>query len=291
MLRYELQKNKKTINDLCQEKINEREKIKCEYLSKITEMEKKLKAQQSEIEFKNIEIMQSRTKRNETLRSSMLDRLGIPHEEATHKKYTESEISSLFDLGIQTNFNKSQTHKTIELPASINEKENNNTADLDKTKHFQYLSTNCISDRTAFEELRAILFQLHSKIECNISTADCDKILAIASYAVKRMVDKIDAKQTIDTQEKIEHKFNCVLLKKMQQHYLHTSNIYQANRMFNNEKIHLVRRILSCLVLCCSISTKVYDLLLTSGFLKDISGAIMQFGYTVSLNTLLYFRL
>lgn len=94
-LRYELELNKQKFTDLNKKKLSDIEQLQREYLDKINNLEKLVENQRAEIDFKNIEIMNSKTRR------SMNNTTIQPHINTNHKdNLNEHDIHSLFQIPI-----------------------------------------------------------------------------------------------------------------------------------------------------------------------------------------------
>lgn len=94
-LRYELELNKQKFTDLNKKKISDMEQLQRDYLDKINNLEKLVENQRAEIDFKNIEIMNSKSRR------SMNNTTIQPQTNINHKNnLNDNEIYSIFQIPI-----------------------------------------------------------------------------------------------------------------------------------------------------------------------------------------------
>ncbi|XP_065083749.1 ATR-interacting protein mus304 [Ochlerotatus camptorhynchus] len=244
MLRYEL-KNVKSQNDqLRLEKMKETETIKKEWVEKMKDLEKVIVAQKSELEFKNMEMMNLKTKRLSN--SFRVDKDGPSKE----KTMTEKDFK-IHNRQIQL-FQRS-TLEDFQIDPKI--------FDLSAESISKFNTTNRLSN---FSKGDAVLSQHLGRLQSYLSQLICLKgslseesistIVLIANQAtdeIRKYCNRLPMVRVKDAHlgAKVAYDFLC---KNSKRNRLQGPvNTYQRESIFHHEKAIIQRRFLAALGLLC----------------------------------------
>lgn len=93
-LRYELELNKQKFAEMNQKKMSDVENLQKEYIDKINSLEKTIENQRAEIDFKNIEILNSKSRRS--LNNSTI--MPPPPQPAQRELLSGADCYSLYQI-------------------------------------------------------------------------------------------------------------------------------------------------------------------------------------------------
>ncbi|XP_053665583.1 ATR-interacting protein mus304 [Anopheles marshallii] len=302
MLRYELKMVKTTNEQLRLEKMREKETIQKDWIEKMKNLEKTISAQKVENEFKEIEIMNLKTKRlNATMRSSEVrDGVEAPKTsaqsesttvtEASNPVHYESILSSMIPKLSLTE--PVDQHEELHFDPHLFVNPTAISAQGRKLRKYSRITRNEFTIADQFVLLQTYLSQLLSDVATNGGRSSrsiqlsSDKFPLVAIATENGLGEIFQYCQRLGKQKEAEMRAsgtNRSSERSVQGHprskmELTTPvNIFQQEKLFVGEQAIVIRRFLALVALYCRISNElVVEKLLKDGLVSRLANSIKQ---------------
>ncbi|XP_052899543.1 ATR-interacting protein mus304 [Anopheles moucheti] len=301
MLRYELKMVKTTNEQLRLEKMREKETIQKDWIEKMKNLEKTISAQKVENEFKEMEIMNLKSKRlNATMRSSEVrDGVEAPKTSARSESNATTEANNL--VHYEAVLSSMIPKLSLTVPVDQYEKLHFDphlfvnpfaiSAQGRKLRKYSRITRNEFTIADQFVLLQTCLSQLLSDVATNGG----------ASNALQLTSDKFPCVAIATENGLNEIFFYCQRLSKQKEAEMRASgsnrssersvqgrprskmeltipvNIFQQEKLFVGEQAIVIRRFLALVALYCRISNElVVEKLLKDGLVARLANGIKQ---------------
>ncbi|XP_049279927.1 uncharacterized protein LOC125762151 [Anopheles funestus] len=295
MLRYELKMVKTTNEQLRLEKIREKETIQREWIEKMRNLEKTISAQKVENEFKEMEIMNLKTKRlNATVRGSET-RDG--DEAATTSKRPESTVvseDSFILSSMMPNLSLAESvdrHETLHFDPQLFINPTDSSAHGRKLRKYSRITRNEFAIADQLVLLQTCLSQLLSNVAINGGGSDTiqltsDMFPSVAIATEKGLNEIVLYCQRLGQQKEAELKASGTNRSsersvqgrpRSKMELTSPVNIFQQEKLFVGEQAIVIRRFLALVGLYCRISNElVVEKLLKNGLVSRLANDIKQ---------------
>uniref|UniRef100_A0A182W6W4 Uncharacterized protein n=1 Tax=Anopheles minimus TaxID=112268 RepID=A0A182W6W4_9DIPT len=295
MLRYELKMVKTNNEQLRLEKIREKETIQKEWIEKMKNLEKTISAQKVENEFKEMEIMNLKTKRlNATMRSTEFrDGADVPTPSARPESKAATEDSFILS-GMMPKLSLSEPvdrYERLQFDPQLFVNPTDSTAQGRKLRKYSRITRNefVIADQLVL--LQTCLSQLLSDVASCGGGSDTiqlssDKFPFVAIATEKGLNEIVLYCQRLGQQKASELRAsgtsrsserNVQGRPRSKMELTSPVNIFQQEKLFAGEQAIVIRRFLALVALYCRFSNElVVETLLKKGFVARLATDIKQ---------------
>uniref|UniRef100_A0A182K6Z1 ATR-interacting protein mus304 n=1 Tax=Anopheles christyi TaxID=43041 RepID=A0A182K6Z1_9DIPT len=264
MLRYELKMVKNTNEQLRLEKIREKETIQKEWIEKMKNLEKTISAQKVENEFKEMEIMNLKTKRlNATLRSVEAPpraSVEVPSTSAKPDATVTEESFILTKLLPKLSLSQPvERYEKLHLDQEAFINPTDSSAQGRKLRKYSRVTRNEFSIADLLVSLQTYLSQMLTNVAANGGGADrivlSPGMLPLVAIATKKGLDEID----LYCQRLGQHKETDFRPSgpRSKMELTAPMNLFQQEKLFVGEQAVVVRRFLALLGVYCRISNEL----------------------------------
>uniref|UniRef100_A0A182PPQ2 Uncharacterized protein n=1 Tax=Anopheles epiroticus TaxID=199890 RepID=A0A182PPQ2_9DIPT len=296
MLRYELKVVKSTNEQLRMEKIRERETIQKEWIEKMKNLEKTITAQKVENEFKEMEIMNLKTKRlNATMRSVEPPTTVRPSEQApttsAQPAASEKEETSILTkmLPRLTLSQPMERRERLEFDPEAFVNPTDTSAQGRRFRKYSRVTRNEFAIADQLVSLQTCLSQMLTGLATegggSHSVVLAPRLLPVVGIATRKGLDELNLYcQRLGQQKETDYRL-CGPRSKME--LTAPVNVFIQEKLFVGEQAVVIRRFLALVGLYCRISDELaVDWLLGKGLVLRLAKDVKRISTAVILMSL-----
>ncbi|XP_037909731.1 ATR-interacting protein mus304 isoform X2 [Hermetia illucens] len=277
MVRYQLRQLQQQNEALRLEKMQEIDNIKKEWQEKINELDKLIKSQRDELEFKNVEIV--------NLKSSRLNESQRNFEYAELRKNFQN-VPFLHNLHLDLTRKSGRARE--EIPKELFERSLVRDEKLKfRDSLFQRELENMQSGLSHMRIMEREHLEMNNPVSKQIIMSLKNSIKALLSYA-----RKLEFMKFIETNASVEYRFLCEEPPDRPSCAIHerNENIFQEKKLYSMEKAEIARRLVGGFAIACKYSIAVWKSLLTERvnnitLLETLSEIVNLLGFSKELYT------
>ncbi|XP_052864599.1 uncharacterized protein LOC128271196 [Anopheles cruzii] len=284
VLRYELKTVKSTNEQLRMEKIREKETIKKEWVEKLRDLEKVIMSQKVELESKDMEVMNLRTKRlNNTVRSVEQPRGMDPPPEPAPVVVESFILSALLPRLMLRDGEEPSPDRRVTVDPHVFEISSESAEQHGRWRKFSNFSRVDSLMIARLNALQTVLTQLitqpnGSKTHLKLPAArlatvvrSCEQAFRDITQYCSRLAPALAKEKEVNTNAgAVGRKMAPSCSRSKMDHC--SMSIFQRDELFSGEQAKVTRRFLALLGLLCRISSElVTDTLLRNGLLEQLA--------------------